>query len=126
MHDNDDVDDGLSSEHRDQVLVAQKVCVGVYLTTSKLDELAAEITTTMTPNPPDYAPLAARNVASNLHKNRTNGTSNGLVPMFQVFNDTACYVDQGDARRRMLLMCTWSLAMTKFPRRSVEAVAILP
>ena len=25
----------------------------------------------------------------------TNGTSNGLVPMLRVFNETACYVDQG-------------------------------
>ena len=30
----------------------------------------------------------------------TNGTSNGLVPMLRVFNDTARYVDQGGGRRK--------------------------
>ena len=29
----------------------------------------------------------------------TNGTSNGLVPMLRVFNDTARYVDQGGGKR---------------------------
>ena len=30
----------------------------------------------------------------------TNGTSNGVVPMLRVFNDTARYVDQGGGRRK--------------------------
>ncbi|MGB5378813.1 ribonucleoside-diphosphate reductase subunit alpha, partial [Muriicola sp.] len=30
----------------------------------------------------------------------TNGTSNGIVPMLQVFNDTARYVDQGGGKRK--------------------------
>ena len=30
----------------------------------------------------------------------TNGTSNGIVPMLRVFNDTARYVDQGGGKRR--------------------------
>ena len=30
----------------------------------------------------------------------TNGTSNGLVPMLRVFNDTARYVDQGGGKRK--------------------------
>ena len=30
----------------------------------------------------------------------TNGTSNGIVPMLKVFNDTAKYVDQGGAKRK--------------------------
>lgn len=48
---------GLSSEHCDPVLVAQKVCAGVYkgVTTSQLDELAAETAAAMTANHPDYA-----------------------------------------------------------------------
>ena len=29
----------------------------------------------------------------------TNGTSNGIVPMLKVFNNTARYVDQGGGRR---------------------------
>ncbi len=40
-----------------QVLVAQKVTTGVYkgVTTSELDELAAETAASMTANHPDYA-----------------------------------------------------------------------
>ena len=29
----------------------------------------------------------------------TNGTSNGIVPMLRVFNDTARYIDQGGGKR---------------------------
>ena len=48
---------GLSSEHCDPVLVSQKVCAGVYkgVTTSQLDELAAETAAALTANHPDYA-----------------------------------------------------------------------
>ena len=37
--------------------------------------------------------------ASNSHIRGTNGTSNGIVPMLRVFNNTAKYVDQGGGRR---------------------------
>lgn len=30
----------------------------------------------------------------------TNGTSNGIVPMLKVYNDTARYVDQGGGKRK--------------------------
>jgi ribonucleoside-diphosphate reductase alpha chain len=30
----------------------------------------------------------------------TNGTSNGIVPMLRVFNDTVRYVDQGGGKRK--------------------------
>lgn len=52
---------GLSSEHCDPVLVAQKVCAGVYkgVTTSQLDELAAETAAAMTANHPDYASVSS-------------------------------------------------------------------
>jgi ribonucleoside-diphosphate reductase subunit M1 len=48
---------GLNPEHCEPVLVAQKVCMGVYkgVTTSQLDELAAETAAAMTANHPDYA-----------------------------------------------------------------------
>ena len=48
---------GLSQEHCDPVLVAQKVCVRVYMgvTTSQLDELAAETAAALTASQPDYA-----------------------------------------------------------------------
>lgn len=37
--------------------------------------------------------------ASGSHIHGTNGTSNGLVPMLKVFNNTARYVDQGGGKR---------------------------
>lgn len=51
---------GLSVDHCDPVLVAQKVCAGVYkgVTTSQLDELAAETAAAMTANHPDYASVS--------------------------------------------------------------------
>lgn len=48
---------GLNPEHCEPVLVAQKVTTGVYtgVTTSELDELAAETAASMTAKHPDYA-----------------------------------------------------------------------
>ena len=37
--------------------------------------------------------------ASGSHINGTNGSSNGIVPMLRVFNNTAKYVDQGGGKR---------------------------
>ncbi|CAA3010334.1 ribonucleoside-diphosphate reductase large subunit [Olea europaea subsp. europaea] len=75
---------GLSSEHCDPVLVAQKVCAGVYkgVTTSQLDELAAETAAAMTANHPDYASLAARIAVSNLHKNTKKSFSETIKEMY--------------------------------------------
>lgn len=50
----------------------------------------------------------AGGIGVNIHKIRakgsyikgTNGTSNGIVPMLKVFNETARYVDQGGGRRK--------------------------
>ncbi|KAK8934407.1 Ribonucleoside-diphosphate reductase large subunit [Platanthera zijinensis] len=48
---------GLSQEHCDPVLVAQKVYAGVNkgVTTTQLDELGTETITALTTNHPDYA-----------------------------------------------------------------------
>ena len=55
----------------DPVKVAMRVIEGLYdgVTTSELDNLAAETAATMTTTHPDYALLAARVSVSNLHKN---------------------------------------------------------
>ena len=37
--------------------------------------------------------------SSGTHIRGTNGTSNGIVPMLRVFNNTARYVDQGGGKR---------------------------
>nr|XP_027078930.1 ribonucleoside-diphosphate reductase large subunit isoform X2 [Coffea arabica] len=75
---------GLSSDHCDPVLVSQKVCAGVYkgVTTSQLDELAAETAAAMTANHPDYASLAARIAVSNLHKNTKKSFSETVKDMY--------------------------------------------
>jgi ribonucleoside-diphosphate reductase alpha chain len=45
--------------------------------------------------------LSVHNIrAANSYIRGTNGTSNGLVPMLRVFNDTARYVDQGGGKRK--------------------------
>lgn len=56
------------------ILVAQKVIQGIYdgVTTSALDNLAAETAVYMTTTHPDYETLALRIVVSNLHKETTS------------------------------------------------------
>lgn len=45
--------------------------------------------------------LAIHNIrATGSYIGGTNGTSNGIVPMLKVFNDTARYVDQGGGKRK--------------------------
>jgi ribonucleoside-diphosphate reductase alpha chain len=45
--------------------------------------------------------LAIHNVrATGSYIKGTNGTSNGIIPMLRVFNDTARYVDQGGGKRK--------------------------
>ena len=57
-------------ERVDPVSVAMRVIEGVYdgVTTSELDNLAAEVAATNAVNHPDYAQLASRIAVSNLHK----------------------------------------------------------
>ena len=57
-------------EKVDPVSVAMRVIEGVYdgVTTSELDNLAAEVAATNAVNHPDYAQLASRIAVSNLHK----------------------------------------------------------
>ncbi len=47
----------------------------------------------------------------------TNGTSNGIVPMLRVFNDTARYVDQGGGKRKgsfAIYIETWHADILEF------------
>ncbi len=45
--------------------------------------------------------LSIHNIrAKGSYINGTNGTSNGIIPMLRVFNDTARYVDQGGGKRK--------------------------
>lgn len=62
---------GLNMDYVEPIEIAKKVIQGLYdgVTTSDLDNLAAETAATMSTTHPDYAILAARIAISNLHKN---------------------------------------------------------
>ena len=68
----------------DPVKVAMRVIEGLYdgVTTSELDNLAAEIAATMTVQHPDYAKLAARIAVSNLHKNTKKSFSEVMTDLY--------------------------------------------
>ena len=65
----------------DPVKVAMRVIEGLYdgVTTSELDNLAAETAASMTIAHPDYAQLAARIAVSNLHKNTKKSFSETMT-----------------------------------------------
>lgn len=72
----------------DPVKVAMRVIEGLYdgVTTSELDNLAAETAASMTVTHPDYAQLAARIAVSNLHKNTTKSFSETMHEMYHYVN----------------------------------------
>ncbi len=72
----------------DPVKVAMRVIEGLYdgVSTSELDNLAAETAASMTIAHPDYAQLAARIAISNLHKNTTKSFSETMNEMFHYVN----------------------------------------
>lgn len=72
----------------DPVKVAMRVIEGLYdgVTTSELDNLAAEIAATMTVQHPDYAKLAARIAVSNLHKNTKKSFSETMTDLYTYEN----------------------------------------
>lgn len=82
----------------DPLKVAMRVIEGLYdgVTTSELDNLAAEIAATMTTTHPDYAKLAARISVSNLHKNTKKSFS-------QTMNDLYTYVNPRTGKKAPLL-----------------------
>lgn len=72
----------------DPVKVAMRVIEGLYdgVTTSELDNLAAETAASMTISHPDYAQLAARIAVSNLHKNTKKSFSETMTDMYHYVN----------------------------------------
>ncbi len=76
---------GLDPSHVDPILVAKKVIDGVYdgVTTSELDNLAAETAAGLTSRHPDYAQLASRIAVSNLHKNTIKSFSKTIDALFK-------------------------------------------
>ena len=72
----------------DPVKISMRVIEGLYdgVTTSELDNLAAEVAATMTISHPDYARLAARISVSNLHKNTKKTFSEVMTDLYAYVN----------------------------------------
>ena len=76
------------SEYVDPVAVAKRVIDGIYdgVTTSELDNLAAETAASLTIKHPDYANLAARIAVSNLHKSTKKSFSETVKDLYEYVN----------------------------------------
>ena len=75
---------GLSPDHVSAQIVAQKVIEGVFngVTTTELDNLAAETAASLTTRHPDFAQLASRIAVSNLHKNTKKGFTETMRDLY--------------------------------------------
>ncbi|MCS5662731.1 MAG: ribonucleoside-diphosphate reductase subunit alpha [Flavobacteriales bacterium] len=72
----------------DPASVAMKVIEGIYegVTTFELDNLAAEVSASLTVKHPDYAQLAARIAVSNLHKKTKKSFSETMAELYEYVN----------------------------------------
>ncbi|MFB6454474.1 ribonucleoside-diphosphate reductase subunit alpha [Chitinophaga sp. Hz27] len=75
---------GFNTEYVDAIDVAKKVIQGLYdgVTTTELDNLAAETAASLTTKHPDYALLASRIAVSNLHKNTEKSFSKTMKILY--------------------------------------------
>ncbi len=82
----------------DPVKISMKVIEGIYdgVTTTVLDNLAAETAASMTVTHPDYALLASRIAVSNLHKNTEKSFSGTMDALYN-------YVDPNTGKKAPLL-----------------------
>src|SRR3954466_4419969 len=89
---------GLDPHHVDPIQVAKKVIDGVFdgVTTSELDNLAAETAASLTVRHPDYAQLASRIAVSNLHKNTVKSFSKTIEALHD-------YIDPKNGMRAALI-----------------------
>lgn len=76
--------EGLDMRYIDPVKIAQKVVQGLYdgVTTTELDNLAAETATGMSAMHPDFGALAARIAVSNLHKNTKESFADTIADLY--------------------------------------------
>ena len=75
---------GLNQTYVDPIEISKKVILGLYdgVTTTELDNLAAETAATMATTHPDNALLAARIAVSNLHKNTDKSFSKTMTALY--------------------------------------------
>lgn len=80
---------GLQLKADDIIEIAKKVIMGIYnnVTTTELDNLAAETAASYTTKHPDYAVLAARIAVSNLHKNTLKSFSETAGLLFNYIDE---------------------------------------
>jgi ribonucleoside-diphosphate reductase alpha chain len=80
---------GLNPSLVDPVDVVKKVIEGLFdgVTTSELDNLAAETAASLTTKHPDYALLASRIAVSNLHKNTIKSFSETMKLLYNYVDD---------------------------------------
>jgi ribonucleoside-diphosphate reductase alpha chain len=78
----------LPEKHIDPMLIAQKVIEGIYdgITTSELDQLAAETAAYLSTKHPSYSTLAGRIAVSNLHKDTKGCFSENIKQMYNYIN----------------------------------------
>jgi ribonucleoside-diphosphate reductase alpha chain len=76
---------GLNPDFVDHIEISKKVVLGLYdkVTTTQLDNLAAETAASMTTIHPEYAVLAARIAISNLHKNTDKSFSKTMKALYE-------------------------------------------
>ena len=89
---------GLNAALVDPIDVAKKVIEGLFdgVTTSELDNLAAETAASLTTKHPDYALLASRIAVSNLHKNTIKSFSETMKLLYN-------YIDPKNGKNASLL-----------------------
>jgi ribonucleoside-diphosphate reductase alpha chain len=80
---------GLQLKQDDIIEIAKKVIIGIYnnVTTTELDNLAAETAASFTTKHPDFAVLAARIAVSNLHKNTVKSFSETAGLLYNYIDD---------------------------------------
>ncbi len=80
---------GLQLKSEDIIEIAKKVVAGIYnnVTTTELDNLAAETSASFTTRHPDFAVLAARIAVSNLHKNTKKSFSETAELLYNYIDD---------------------------------------
>lgn len=89
---------GLDMDYVDPIKISMKVIEGLYngVTTSELDNLAAETAASMTTRHPDYAILAARIAVSNLHRVTSKSFSETIEKLYN-------YVDKRTGERASMI-----------------------
>jgi ribonucleoside-diphosphate reductase alpha chain len=80
---------GLQLKGDDIIEIAKKVIIGIYnnVTTTELDNLAAETAASFTTKHPDFAVLAARIAVSNLHKNTVKSFSDTASLLYNYIDE---------------------------------------